>query len=110
MHRKLLTSFFVIYTVVLLTQPCQDFRAVSLEYQKTVSSISDPIPSDSESGPETCSPFCICGCCGLSVVHHGFTTIATTNRITVTENPLAPIYQAPITNSFIDSIWQPPKV
>jgi len=108
--RKLFTSFFIIYTVVLLTQPCQDFQAAALELKKTVSSISDSIPSDSEAGPETCSPFCICGCCGLSVVHHGPTTTAISERIEFTENTLVSIYYAPFTNSFIDPIWQPPKV
>jgi len=106
--RKLFTFFFIIYTVVLLTQPCQDFQAASLELKQTVTSGS--IPSDSEAGSETCSPFCICGCCGLSVVHHGPTTTAISERIEFTENMLVSIYYAPLTNSFIDPIWQPPKV
>jgi hypothetical protein len=112
MQRKFLTSIFIIYTVVLLTQPCEDFQADSLEKkaQTIVTSVSDPIHSDSEPGPETCSPFCICGCCGLTVLHHGFTTLAMTDRITVAETALTAFYQPPTNRTYVDSIWQPPKV
>jgi hypothetical protein len=112
MHRKFLTTFFIIYTVVLLTQQCEDFQAASLEINRqiTVTAISDPIRSDTEPEFETCSPFCICGCCGLSVLHHGLTTVVLTDGLTVTETKLLPFYEAPSSGSHADSIWQPPKV
>jgi len=112
MLRKFLTYFFIIFTAVLMTQPCEDFQAASvdLNIHKTVSVISDPIRSDNGSGSETCSPFCICGCCGLTVLHHGFTALVMTDRITVTETTPTPIYQTPTTQTYVDSIWQPPKV
>ena len=112
MRRKLLTSGFILYILVLLTQPCEDFQAVSLEIkgQGSVAAIYPPIPSESESGPETCSPFCVCGCCGISVVHHGFTTIAMTDRVNPSESLPVPTYKSPSNGSYVDSIWQPPKV
>jgi len=112
MRRKLLISFFITYTVLLLTQPCEDFQAAWLEInsQQKTSSISDPIRSDNQSGPESCSPFCVCGCCGLTVLHHEFATLAITDRITAAETTPTAIYQSPSNRTFADSIWQPPKV
>ena len=111
MLRKVLTCFFIIYTVVLVAQPCEDFQASSLETQsqKVVSSVSGPNHTD-ESGPETCSPFCICGCCGVTVLQHGFATLAMIDRVVVTEIALTPTYKAPANRTYVDSIWQPPKV
>ncbi|PYS99046.1 MAG: hypothetical protein DMF63_13315 [Acidobacteria bacterium] len=112
MRRKLITSGLIVYIAVLLTQPCQDFHsAYSGEADRiTAVAISVQTHSDDETGSETCSPFCVCGCCGMSVVNTACTTTAITIISTRARQTAPSTYRTPPANSYIDSIWQPPKV
>lgn len=57
---------------------------------------------------ESCTPFCICSCCGSQIVTISF------NRIEIKgTEPLSPtfqLYQASFTSEIYLSIWQPPKL
>jgi hypothetical protein len=112
MQRKFLTVSLILYVLALLTQPCQDLQDAffQVKAKTTVAAVSSSIPSDGEPVPETCSPFCVCGCCSLSVVHQGLTSFAMIESFTVTETGLLPAYQSPSNGFYVDSIWQPPKV
>jgi hypothetical protein len=111
MRSKFLTSFLIVYIVMLLTQHCQDFQAGSNEVaSKSVASISTFIPAGSEPDSETCSPFCMCGCCGISVAHQEVTVLAITDYSLVAAVNSLPLYQSPSDSTYVVSIWQPPKV
>lgn len=101
---------FIVYLVILLTQPCQDLIAKFDECSKQDTQIahtekqSDPFPQSDD-----CSPFCFCSCCSLSVANRS-SAIAATARI----EPVAILtatseYRSPNTATYHDSIWQPPK-
>jgi hypothetical protein len=110
MPRKLFSFVLALYVLVLLSQPCQDVFALpgDRDQGSAVASIHKPSEPGSES--ETCSPLCICGCCGLSVAHHTFTTIGTLEAV-IRATPPAPIgYRDPYDTTYQTAIWQPPKV
>jgi hypothetical protein len=110
MVRKAISFILTFYVIVLLTQPCQDVFALPREAdsQTNVVALTDE-PDDSDCEDENCSPFCICSCCSLSVIHCTFTNAVT---LEATSNPDADgviRYTNPYSNAYQSSIWQPPK-
>jgi len=109
MQRKITSFGLVIYVLVLLTQPCEDVFAFpsQLDQSETASILIDA-PNDRE--PETCSPFCICGCCSLSVASHTFTSLESIETV-IHSTPKAPLtYRNLHGATYLSSVWQPPKV
>jgi hypothetical protein len=101
---------FIVYLVMLLTQPCQDvFAAVNdcAGSDECTAHFDDPAGSDPVS--DDCSPLCICACCSLSVADHSFPFGIKT---VLTVRPLSQKtieYQNTHAKTYQTSIWQPPK-
>ena len=57
--------------------------------------------------PNTCSPFCVCACCNVSVVVSFYFVNTIPSRLV--QNAYIPFYEN-ITSRFNVSIWQPPKI
>jgi len=103
---------FVVYMLVLLTQPCQEFVASAHEVSLSQTAAAVVCGEDPESGSKTdgCSPFCICSCCSINSMG------AHTASVGI-ESPAAAIaipreiaaYSPQHTSSYLASIWQPPK-
>ena len=102
----LLLSFL---TIVLSVLPCTDGEAMH-DHE-----VSDPLEATQDHGQEgegcddLCSPFCVCACCGVSV--------AAIKASSETQKCLhgnlfskESHYKEPITEPFIDSLFQPPQV
>lgn len=102
--------FIVVYILFLLTQPCQDVFAAyaSGEGERIAAAASPQMPG--EVPGETCSPFCICSCCGLSVGYHSNVLIAEPKQIAHVIQTIRVEYSDPAVNNFSGSIWQPPKL
>jgi hypothetical protein len=102
---------FIIYLVLLVTQPCQDVVAQAggccdePEMSAHFESSSHNEPSEDE-----CSPFCICSCCGQAVASHKNSFGVTLDVETATVTASLKTYSPPDTASFTTSVWQPPKV
>lgn len=107
---KVFCFSFIVYIVLLLTQPCQDFAATANDsvYNKSPYSQQQK-PSNHNSQSDECSPFCICSCCSLSVVEHSvsFTLTSVLKSVEIKAN-LAN-YTNPNSETLQTSIWQPPK-
>ena len=102
---------FIVYIVLLLTQPCQDLAAKFIDCQDSDtqaahmerSSNTDPFTGDE------CSPFCVCSCCSHPVSSHKFPS-GLTLRVESREIPTTiDNYVGPYDNAHQSSIWQPPK-
>ncbi|MEQ1922554.1 MAG: DUF6660 family protein [Pyrinomonadaceae bacterium] len=102
---------FIVYLVLLLTQPCQDVVAQTSDCcNKADIATHIDRSTDTDSHGDDCSPFCICSCCSHPVASHKFTFGVKLDleiaKITAPFNT----YSAPDTASFTTSVWQPPKV
>lgn len=111
MLRKFACLIFILYILILLSQPCQDVFALPNDMNsKQVASIQTEIPGDPGSpNGEACSPFCICSCCSLSVADQNFTVRVT---LDAEVGPIAapPLhYASPYNKTYQNYIFQPPK-
>jgi hypothetical protein len=100
---------FVVYLVLLLTQPCQDCAAVVNDPGLDGPYLSQQLPTDREQQPEECAPFCFCSCSGLAAAYHTRPIIVADDLEIKAGTPEAEAYTDPSTSSFQNSIWQPPK-
>ena len=110
MIRKLTSLTLTLYLLTLLTQPCQDVlaRAIDEESKQSVSMRAEVL-SDPCSEGETCSPFCICSCCSLSVTSSTLTATIVTEASTKAQPARVSDYTNLSTAAFQNAIWQPPK-
>lgn len=105
---KIFTFTFILYILLLLTQPCQDTFA-----QNNGSVVPDTNnvqqPAEDEPMPDDCSPFCICACRQVPSAYQDFTSVLVLDvTAAATAAPILE-YQNPYTKNFHSSIWQPPK-
>ena len=100
---KSLVFIFSFYILFISCMPCTDVPC--FEKKGGLSSINSTCSNPHED--ETCSPFCVCFCCGsLAVNATMFSAITRTEFI---ESKMAKDNPVKINNiSF--SIWQPPKI
>ena len=100
---------FIVYVVFLLTQPCQDLAALGVNGCE-----SDTYSAHVERSPEQpcddeCLPFCICSCCSHPVANVVFTLgMTTATKVDAIYADLIE-YRDPDTQTYRNSIWQPPK-
>lgn len=101
---------FIVYIVMLLTQPCQDMLA-GFDGGKNSDSAAVRIdqPADPQHSSDDCSPLCFCSCCSLSVADRANPRISMTTIATISFSAIPTEYDAPVTSTFQNSIWQPPK-
>jgi hypothetical protein len=100
---KLLHIFLSIYILALSSLACTD---ADVSHVSSVSEISAAQSSDSHED-ETCSPFCICACCGSVAVH--FSEKAPVKHQEFIFNRYFLSQESDVIDiSF--SVWQPPKI
>ena len=112
MTRRLTCFGLMLYIILLLTQPCQDVFAAAPsggEGFTNVVALNPTRGSDTPCEVETCSPFCICSCCSLSVGYHDVARVSVPQTLDPVPLKPAPTYEEPHTNSYHDTVWQPPK-
>lgn len=105
---KILTLLFSLYFSMLAAMPCtdiavnrnQDFSKI----EKSHDHASHPDEADS------CSPFCICNCCGTPILNLNSTLLfANLNISQISKTPIS-TYKTPLFSKFFGSIWQPPQL
>lgn len=107
---KVFSFIFILYLVVLLTQPCQDIVSVVDSTALRNASSQQPDNAPQSSSQDECSPLCICSCCSLAVAYHSSEVLVDTAELDVLPIAKAPAeYRNPDTDAYKDSIWQPPK-
>jgi hypothetical protein len=110
MTRKLASVGLILYIVLLLTQPCQDVFAGALECHDTAHNfVERDYGSKSDCQAETCSPFCICTCCSMSVGNHDLAGSLAPQAFEPIAFQIARDHDNRATRSYQNSVWQPPK-
>lgn len=85
--------------------PCSDELEVQAFEQKTIAKVEHNKASGST---ESCSPICLCTCCGQSVVEPQLVTFQLKSTTFVAQNRMAS-YQFSV-EQITQNIWQPPKL
>jgi hypothetical protein len=110
MLRKFVSFTFILYILILLSQPCTDVFALGNDgNEPTVASVQNETPTSQESGGEACSPFCACSCCSLSVASQNFTVLVTIDAQVGTPTLAALHYTPPYNKTYQNNVFQPPK-
>lgn len=97
-----------IYILLLTTIPCADSgeKCQDVSGNCAISQTHNFSHGHSEEKNDSCSPFCVCNCCHVSVL---ITSIIYFSKSTeVLENFMQSFYKE-ITSQYNCSIWQPPK-
>ncbi|HQZ82376.1 MAG TPA: hypothetical protein PLR83_04085 [Pyrinomonadaceae bacterium] len=109
---RVFSFIFVVYMLVLLAQPCQEFVA-SASGDSAACPTTAVVRGDTpESGSKTdgCSPFCICSCCSINSMGAHTVSVAIESPATVNAIPREiAAYSSQHTSNYLASIWQPPK-
>ncbi|HQW18929.1 MAG: DUF6660 family protein [Bacteroidota bacterium] len=105
---KIAAYIFSIYFLALSVMPCTDNDALDIFSDLRHSSQSTSANDDHNHEAETCSPFCICACCGHTAATQ-FTFLYFTTCTAVSNVQFNPYKILLSTESYI-GIWQPPKI
>ncbi|MBP9664013.1 MAG: hypothetical protein KBD94_05285 [Pyrinomonadaceae bacterium] len=107
---RIASLFFIVYTFILVTQPCQDIASLlsACDGEGTRIAHVEGEP-DTRSDADLCSPFCICSCCSLPVSEARLAMTVTVRTTLAPVAAQATDYENAATYSFQNSIWQPPK-
>jgi hypothetical protein len=104
---KLFTLIFSFYLLALAVMPCSDKEDCKYP-SPDQSSFATTDHSDHDSDTESCSPFCMCACCGQSIINIFYPTALYNPTPVVKQN--FPVYNASFISEMYLSIWQPPKI
>jgi len=110
---KLTIKIFTLYLLVMSLVPCGDGGGGILEIANHLlgtehQHISDHDQHSNGCGDDTCSPFCVCSCCSISINIATNTELKDNYIILISRNVLS--YNSDFyPSSFSSSIWQPPK-
>lgn len=109
---RVFSFIFVVYMLVLLTQPCQEFVASAREVPAARSAAAVVRSDVPKNDPKTdgCSPFCICSCCSINSMGAHTASVGIESPVVVSAIPREiAVYTSQHTSSYLASIWQPPK-
>lgn len=107
---KYLAYIFSLYLFVLACLPCSDNTECG-DYAPASQAARTDTHQDHSHEAETCSPFCICSCCGQQVPQLSFS-----NPLPEPKAPFGEetknysLYRSSACSDFYGNIWQPPKI
>ncbi|MCY7291285.1 MAG: hypothetical protein LH615_03800 [Ferruginibacter sp.] len=101
---KFFTLLFKIYLLALSFFPCADVDSCIETNSPYISSINN---KEDHNETENCTPFCICSCCALQIIHQPTAINENSKQIYFAlKYPALKINFRSYSN---DGIWQPPK-
>ncbi len=89
--------------------PCADLDTTSSAHSSTeIASIEGN--HSHEKSADTCSPFCICNCCGSQIFNYIQSTVVDFPMPSEGVKTQLPTYKSIFSSNFYGSIWQPPQI
>lgn len=114
---KIVNIILSIYIIVLAAYPCADKHidgttnaSHSLAHSHVHSQTHEQHNHSPEDETDLCSPFCICNCCGQSVLSYVPTVVFNFHNSIEEIETLNSIYKSNLYANFFSSIWQPPQI
>lgn len=105
---KLFGYLFSFYMLLLTCTPCADKYEECLKSNQAIISQTGNHNANKEHN-ETCSPFCICACCGHQAPFNIFSVSIKYTKAFKVEKQF-PISNQRIVSCYYGNIWQPPKL
>lgn len=102
---KLLTLILSIYIIALACIPCTDATIV-IDNAQTAHHHTD----NSDHSDDSCTPFCICSCCGALIYNFSQTLTFTPTLAFLRITSPTPVFTANLNSIYEGSIWQPPQL
>ncbi|WP_229250527.1 DUF6660 family protein [Emticicia aquatilis] len=108
---KAFSIILSIYLLVLSCLPCGDVEDCKVVDNEKIA-FSETNHSTHQEDTETCSPFCICACCGTNIVlNFSFSPlISVIEPNFLSEKVTVNFYNTSFISDFYGNIWQPPKI
>lgn len=97
-----------IYILVLSAVPCSDAHNDCNDSKAKTELAQDH--EHQQDHDDTCSPFCTCACCGVSIINMNFTPLQVKTNIVFALVQKVTICNSSLISNFFGSIWQPPKI
>ncbi|WP_157447121.1 DUF6660 family protein [Cytophaga aurantiaca] len=106
---RIFIAIFSIYIIVLSMMPCTD--AVTCEKDiHTKEQTATHQHNHREDEADSCSPFCVCACCGVSGVIFSSPKLFFIRTKKATTPVLASTYNSEFISTYYYTFWQPPKI
>lgn len=102
---KFLAYILTIVILICAFNPCAEGRTDDCNTQKPISDIDNQ--SDHKE-TESCSPLCVCSCCG--VFSNTISFSVSFKPLSESISPFKCTYKEPQLKDFPNFIWQPPKL
>lgn len=105
---KMTSLILALYTLVLSLVPCSDDISIISGGDHSISSIEDHSHSHESETQDSCTPFCICQCCGSSINLPLYAFISSNKK--VVNSKKYPNYISSYSFVFKEGVWHPPSV
>jgi len=104
---KLLTVFLAFYIILLACKPCADGETLSVNQKQTASKTTGHSQDHHE---DSCSPFCICSCCGVQILNFSQPVAYQFVKAFADIKTPVPSYKSALISGYFGSVWQPPQI
>lgn len=101
---RTITLILLTYLTALLAAPCSDAVALS----NRADSVSTAA-HDHDDSTDSCSPFCVCTCCGISIENPQYYSLEISTPFFSYRSLKTTNKDFFMIDNFLTSIWQPPK-
>lgn len=105
---KFFITIFSIYITVLAIMPCTD--AATCEKEVHTENATAHQHNHREDDTDSCSPFCVCSCCGVVGIYFSSPQLFFTKTKTIHSSVLVATYNSEFISSYYYTFWQPPKI
>lgn len=108
---KIFSVILSVYLLALSCLPCGDVEDCKVVDNEKIS-FSETNHTNHQEDTETCSPFCICACCGTNIaLNFSFSTfISEIEQQFLLDKVKINSYNTKFISDFYGNIWQPPKI
>ena len=111
-NMKVFFSILAIYMMAVFLMPCTDmYEKESFQNHNHSEELAHKASHDHQEKPDMCSPFCLCGCCGMVsgiVLQESLSDLG--KLIDLDLSTFVTYYKPVFIPRYFGEIWQPPKI
>ncbi|MBA8986866.1 DUF6660 family protein [Sphingobacterium cellulitidis] len=106
---KFISSILMIYVLVLTLIPCSDHIGEIHTHDHNKVSHQNHEKEDTNGTEDSCTPFCTCSCCGISLTAASFHIFQLENPAESFNHTELQEKEYPLVTKYQENIWQPPQ-
>ncbi|SDK17063.1 DUF6660 family protein [Flavobacterium noncentrifugens] len=104
---KWIAILLSLYISLLACKPCADGETISGNSQSIALK---KATHSHENQEDSCSPFCICSCCGVQIFHFAQPVVYHFATVLPVIKTQIPFYKTSFISGYFGSVWQPPQI